>query len=282
MNPEIARSTHRTVEPVHAMVYFAPEPQEEYATLGLDGTANPAHAYFPARAAAMGAVTWQTVQATFFNFSAFVCKLGIDGAWDIASPQDVLAARLRGADRALQRLCGDLLGDLDEAVALARTAAEACTPYGRPLYAAHAGLPWPEQPHLQLWHALTLLREHRGDGHIAALVGAGLTGLEAAVLHVAVGDTWSRRALQATRVYSDEQWDAAVARLAADGWVDAEGAFTTEGKERREAIEVQTDQLAVGPWEAIGEDGCARLRDLARPLSVAIRDAGTFSRGPRL
>ncbi len=274
MNPDLSRQLWKAMEPVHAMVYFTPEPQEEYTALGLDGTKNPAHAYFPARAAAMGAVPWQVVQATFFNFSAFVVKLGIEGAWDIASPADVLAARFRGADRALTRLCGDLLTDVDEAVALAREAAQGCTVEGRPLYAAHAALPWPDAPHLQLWHAITLLREFRGDGHVAALVSQGLTGLEAAVMHVVQGDLWSRKALQATRGYSDAEWDGAVARLTGRGWLDSEGVFTDAGKAARHEVEHLTDTLALPAWQRIGDEGCARLRDLMKPLSAAVLDNG--------
>lgn len=283
MNPDVARQTSRTLEPVHAMVYFAPEPQEEYATLGLDGAQNRAVGYFPARAAAMGAVTWSVVQATFFNFSPLAVQFGITGVWDIASPEDVLAARLRGADRALRRICGPLLDDVTEAAALAREAAEACTPFGRPLYAAHAGLPWPQEPHLALWHAITLLREFRGDGHIACLVGVGLTGLQSAVLQVATGETWDRKGLQSTRAYSDEEWDGAVAELVAGGWLEADGSMTEEGRNRREMIEHQTDLLSLAPWEQIGEEGAARLRELVRPLSEAVRDAGTFGPvGPKL
>ena len=281
MNPEVARKTWRTLEPYHAMVYFAPEAQAGYAALGLDASQNRAVGYFPARAAAMGAVSWQTVHATFFNFSPLACQFGIEGVWDITTPSAVLAARLEAADLALRRMCGDLLADLDEATDLARTAAAGCTPYGRPLYAAHAGLAWPDETHLQLWHAITLLREYRGDGHIAALVCAGLTGLEAAVLHVAMDDTWKRKGLQATRAYSDEEWDAATASLAERGWLDGEGAFTADGRARREAIEAQTDELSLAPWRLIGEDGAARLRELVRPLSQAINDSGAFGRsGP--
>ncbi len=283
MNPDVARQTSRTLEPVHAMVYFAPEAQEEYATLGLDSAQNRAVGYFPARAAAMGAVTWPVVQATFFNFSPLAVQFGMTGVWDIASPEDVLAARLRGADRALRRICGPLLDDVTEAAALAREAAEACTPFGRPLYAAHAGLPWPEEPHLALWHAITLLREFRGDGHIACLVGVGLTGLQAAVLQVATGETWDRKGLQSTRAYGDEEWDGAVAVLAAGGWLEADGSMAEEGRSRREMIEHQTDLLSLAPWERIGEEGAARLRELVRPLSEAVRDAGTFGPvGPKL
>jgi len=282
VKPEIARKCWRTLEPVHAMVYFTPEPQEEYAAIGLDTTANRALSYFPARAAPMGAVTWPTVQATFFNFSPLAVQFGITGVWDLVTPEQVLAARFRGADRALRRICGELLDDVTEAAELAREASAGCTPYGRPLYAAHAELPWPAEPHLQMWHAITVLREFRGDGHIAALVCAGLTGLESAVLHVAMEDTWSRKALQATRVYTDEEWEAAVASLASRGWLQVDGTMSDEGKARREAIELQTDVLALAPWERIGEEGCERLRELVRPLAKAVTDAGTFARGPKL
>lgn len=283
MIPSVAREAQRVLEPYHAMIYFAPEAMEEYAALGLDGAVNPAHSYFPARAAAMGAVTWPTVQATFFNFSAFAVKLGIEGCWDIASPADVLAARLRGVDRALTRYCGDLLADVKEAADLAREATTVCTPDGRPLFAAHADLPWPDAPHLALWHAQTLLREYRGDGHVTSLVAAGLTGLEAAILHVAFADTWTRKGLQSTRVYSDEQWDAAVESLRTRGWLDADAKLTEEGHARREAIEAQTDALALAPWMHLGQERTDRLVELVRPLSRAISEAGAFGkRGPQL
>lgn len=277
LDPGTARVMWQATEPVHAMAYFTAEPQEEYAAIGLDRTVNPAHGYFPARAAAMGPVPWQVVQSTFFNFSAFVCQLGIDGVWDIASPTEVLAARHRGVERALTRLCGDLLDDtsaLAEAAELAREAALGCTVEGRPLYAAHASLPWPESPLLQLWHAISLLREFRGDGHIAAMVCQGLTGIEGAVLHVVQGDLWSRRALQATRGYSDEQYDAAVARLVDRGWLDEAGAFTDAGRAARQEVEDRTDVLALPGWERLGAQGCARLRELVTPLSEAVLDGG--------
>ena len=274
MNPSVSRELWKAMEPFHAMVYFTPEPQEEYAAIGLDGAANPAHAYFPARAACLGPVPWQVVQSTFFNFSAAVCRLGIEGAWDIASPEQVLDARYRGVERAITRLCGPLLDDVTEALELATEATTGCTVEGRPLYAGHASVAWPEPPALRLWHAVALLREFRGDGHIAALVGQGLTGLQAAVLHVTTRESWSRRALQATRGYSDEEWDGAVAALQARGWLDAEGAFTDAGRAARQEAEDATDRLALPPWEVLGEERALRLRDLVQPLSTAILDNG--------
>ncbi len=276
MDPVVARRSWRALEPYHAMIYFAPEAQEEYAALGYDLAAHRAAGYFPARAAAMGRVGPGTVQATFFNFSRRVVDAGMAGAWDVASPDQLVAARRRAADRALRRLCGDLLDDpsVPEAAALARAAAGGCTPYGRPLYAAHADLPWPEEPHLALWHAVTLLREFRGDGHIAALVGEGVTGLQAAVLHVALGDSWSRKGLQSTRGYSDEEWDGAVAALVARGWLTPDGQFTDDGRAHRQRVEDATDRLALPCWEALGEAGAARLRELARPLVKSVVDGG--------
>lgn len=278
MKPEVSRTTWRALEPFHAMVYFTPDPQEEYAAIGLDSAQNRAIGYFPARAAAMGAVSWPVVQATFFNFSPLAVQFGMAGVWEKVTPQQVLDARYRGVDRALRRLCGDLLDgqDVAEALTLARTACEGCTPYGRPLYAGNAGLAWPAEPHLALWHAITLLREFRGDGHIAALVSEGVTGLEAAVLHVAQGDLWTRRPLQASRAYSDDEWDGAIAQMQERGWLDEQGAFTEQGRASRQRVEDATDVLALPAWERIGEDGCARLRGLMTPLVQAIVDGGGF------
>jgi hypothetical protein len=275
VDPVVSRKTWRALEPVHAMVYFAPEAPEEYAALGLDIPKNPAAAYFPARAAVMGAVTPGVVQAAFFNFSQVACQFGMAGAWEATTPADLVAARYRVADRALRRLCGDLLDapDVVEALELARTACDACTPEGRPLYAANADLPWPTEPHLQLFHAVTLLREYRGDGHVAALVVAGVSGLEAAVMHVAQGDSWTREPLRKTRGYTTEQWDTALAGLRERGWMVGEE-FTDEGRAVRQEIEDRTDVLALAPWQHLGEDGCARLRELVRPLSKAIVDGG--------
>ena len=281
MNPETARRTHRALEPVHAMVYFTAEPQEEYLALGLDVKANRALGYFPARAACLGVTPWQVVHALFHGFSPLAVQFGIAGVWETATPEAVLAARYRGADRALTRLLGEV--DLTEAVELATEAAAACSPYGRALYAATAAVPAPDgPPHLQLWHALTLLREYRGDGHIAALVAAGITGLEAGVLHCALESTWTRKAWQATRAYSDDEWDAAEASLVERDWLSEPGVLSASGTERREAVEAATDVMGLAPWEALGEARTARLVELVKPLSRAVVDAGTFAKGPSL
>jgi len=276
MDSIVSRKCWKATEPVHAQVYFAPEAQEEYAALGYDLKANRAAGYFPARAAALGAVPATVVQATFFNFSALAVAVGMDKAWEIASPAQLVEARLRAVDQSLRRMCGELLDgpEVAEAVELARTACEGCTAEGRPLYAGNAALAWPEPPHLQLFQAITLLREYRGDGHIAALVVEGVTGLEAAVMHVAQGDAWTREPLRKTRGYSNQDWDGALTRLRERGWVDDGETFTDEGRAVRQRIEDRTDELALPAWERLGEEGCRRLRELVRPLSKAIVEAG--------
>ena len=276
MDPSVSRACWRTLEPVHAMVYFAPEAAEEYAALGYDLAANRAAAYFPARAAALGAVSPDVVQATFFGFSPAAVRRGMERAWEIATPEQLVQARLRVADRALRRLCGDLLDgpDVAEAVELAREACTACVPDGRPLYAGGASLDWPEPPHLQLWHAIGLLREFRGDGHVTALVADGIDGLEAGVLHVAQGDAWTREPLRKSRGWKAEQWDGTVARLRERGWLDADEQLTEQGRAARQEVEDRTDVLALPPWEQLGEERCSRLRALVRPLSKAIVAGG--------
>lgn len=273
MDPEIARKTWRTLEPVHGAIYFVPEAAEEYAAVGIDDRMR---GYFASRSAAMGAVTAEVVVATFFNFDPALVRRSMRGVWDEVTPATILAARLRAADRMLRRLAPQAIDAADtvEAAALARLAAEAACqmPEGRPLFAGHASLDWPEEPHLVLWHAQTLLREFRGDGHVIALAAAGLDGCEALVTHATAGDV-SADTLRATRQRSGEDWLAAEERLRSIGWLDPDLAFTDLGRERRAAIEALTDELAAAPYDAIGVDGCARLRELVRPTSRAMTAA---------
>ncbi len=269
-----ARKTWRTVEPLHGMVYFAPEAAESYRQLGLEGQS----AYFVSRSAPMGAVTAGTVVATFFNFEPSLVHESMTGVWDITTPGAVLDARRSAAAAALRRMLGDAARGDDVAAAadLARRAAlSACDhPEGRPLFGGHAGLPWPDHPLEVLWHAQTLLREFRGDGHIALLVEHGLDGLEALVMHEATGEL-PIAFLRATRGWSEDEWTAATTRLRDRGWLRPGGsaehlALSEEGAAVRGAIEEATDRLSVVAYEAIGEDGCDTLRGLARPLSRTV------------
>lgn len=279
MDPLIARKTWRTLEPIHGAVYFVPEGPETYATLGLRGR----QGYFASRAAPLGAVSAAVVQATFYNFAPALVAAAIPSAWEAAAPATIVDARLRVADAYLRRILGDAIGEAEmvEAAELARRAAEESTRWleGRPLFAAHAALPWPEDAHLVLWHAQTLLREFRGDGHIAALAVEGVSGCEALVLHGATGEV-APAVLQSSRAWPDDEWGAAADRLRARGWLDASGGLTDAGRAHRQWVEDRTDALAVRAYEAIGEDGCDRLRTLGRPLSKAIVAGGSFGFPP--
>lgn len=279
MDATVAGRTARTLETLHALCYFAPEVDQEVAALGV----RPGRStYFASRAAAMGAVGPGPVAATFFVFSpSLVAKL-LPPAWEAAAPADVVAARLRGVDAAYRRLLGEEVlasAEVAEAADLVREAATGADPAGRALFAAHADLAWPEEPHLALWHGLTLLREHRGDGHVAVLLAHGLSGLEALLTHTATGTGFTRPAAQATRGWSDEQWAAAVDALAERGLVTAEEELTDAGRDLRAAVEDATDTLAVAPWARLGEDGRARLHEIGKPLVVRALKAGAFPDG---
>jgi hypothetical protein len=264
-----ARRTWRTLEPMHGMVYFVPEAAEAYGRLGIGGRAG----YFASRAAPMGAVPADVVVSTFFNFNPELVHAAIPSSWATAAPADLVMARFTVADGAFRRLLGDGIVESEEmrrAAALARTAAEEAgrRMEGRPLAAAHADVAWPGQPHLALWHAQSVLREFRGDGHIALLVVHGLSGIEALVTHAAAGDV-PADVLQSTRGWSDHAWSAAVEALRARGWLETgdQLRFTEWGATQRAAIERGTDALAAAPYDALGEEQCAELRALVRPWS---------------
>lgn len=274
VSPHSAHLTFRALEPVHGMIYFTPYGPDEYRELGIT---DPRMMYFASRSAAFGPVPDTVTIATFFNFNPAAVRAVIPAAWEISAPADILRARLRAVDRSLRQAWGeDITGpEVREAADLARQAAErACTrPHGRPLFAAHATLPWPDEPHLVLWHAQTLLREYRGDGHVALLMTAGLDGTEALITHSATGEI-SPEVLRASRSWSEADWAAGVRRLRVRGWLADDDLVLSEyGAERRGAIESRTDDLAVHPYEAIGEAGCARLRTLAAPLTIRVMEA---------
>lgn len=276
MDAVIARKTWRTPEPIHTLVYFAPEAGEEYGRAGVtDWTAG----YFGSRAAPLGDVHVDVVMSTFFNFHPDLVHQSMALA-RAATSQALLDARLRAADRSLRRVLGEhtlASPEMAEAAALARRAAEAASQRleGRPLFAAHVALPWPDVPHLVLWHAQTLLREFRGDAHIAALVADGIAPVEALVMHGATGEV-TLDALRTTRAWPDDAWGAAVEALASAGLISSDDppTLTDEGARRRGAVEDATDRASLPAYEVLGEDGCHRLRELTRPWSKTIVAGG--------
>jgi hypothetical protein len=251
------------------LVYFVPEAAERYAELGVVGGMR---GYFASRSAPLGVVPAELAIATFYNFAPAAVRKYLPSVWETTTPQAMLAARLGVADTALRRLLPEVVDspELAEAVELVTAAAGAADVVGRPLYAAHAALPWPDEPHLRLWHAATLLREHRGDGHIAALLLAGLSGPEAVVSYVATGKSLPEDIMRSTRGYTEDEWAAAKASLRDKGLLDEGGQLTAAGQALRGEIEDRTDAAAAAPYDAIGREGAERLHELVRPWARSI------------
>ncbi|MFF5140329.1 hypothetical protein ACFY6U_11525 [Streptomyces sp. NPDC013157] len=276
LEPRAGRRCHNLLNSLHATHFFSPELAEELAALGVT---HPRAVNFAVRAAALGPVGAGTVTATFYNYKYDLVARHVPAVWETASPKDVLAARARAVDASMRRLLGAdaVVSDrMAEAARLALRATEACSRSGRPLYAAHADLPVPQEPHLAYWYAGTLLREHRGDGHLAALLAAGLDGLEAVVTHTATGKGMAPKWVFATRGWSQDDWDAAVERLRERGLLDAAGELTEAGVALRAEIETETDRLDRAPYEHLGADGVTRLTELAAGFARAAVAAGAF------
>ena len=182
--PELARQLYDRFEPIHAVTYFAPEARAAMDNLGYRGFWM---GYFAARSAPLGQVAPEVVTAVFYNFAPTRVAKALPAAWEIAGPTVVLQVREDSAVAALRRYGLSDDENVCTAAQFAGKAAQQASVDGRPLFAANLALPWPTDPVAALWHATTLLREYRGDGHIAALVAAGISGRESNVLHCAAG-----------------------------------------------------------------------------------------------
>ncbi|MEV6330659.1 hypothetical protein [Streptomyces sp. NPDC051909] len=279
VEPGRVRQMWHLLEPLHAVLYYAPEAFDEAAALGYDVTER-WPSYFAWRAAPLGPAGAGRVASAFYSFSPETVGRYVPGVWAVAAPEAVLAARLRAVDRTYRALLGDETvegSELAEAAALARRAAETAGgtagAAGRPLAAANAALPWPEAPHLVLWQAATILREHRGDGHLAALLAAGLDPAEALVSFAAVGA--AAEVTFASRGWRPAEWAAARDRLAARGLVRPEdGTATDAGRALRAEVELRTDVLAAAPWTALGPEATARLAELLGGPWLAVIGSG--------
>jgi hypothetical protein len=263
-----ARQLWKVLEPFHAITYFAPETRKETDALGLKGGWM---CYFGCRAAPLGAVGPEIVSAVFYNFHPAMVARSIPDAWTYATPDQLIAARLTAVDTAVRRLFPD--ESFDRAAELGRRAAELAPIAGRPLAAANAALAWPDEPHLVLWQAATILRESRGDGHVAALVAAGLTPCQALVTISAAGGP-PKEVFRVQRRWSDEEWEGAAEDLRSRGLLDADGALTSAGWALRRQVEDTTDELAETGWRAFGDESASELHDLVRPMSETLMAAG--------
>jgi hypothetical protein len=273
----VARRMWVRFEPYHDVTYFTPESRAATDALGCKGGWM---GYFGMRAAPLGAVPADTVASAFYNFRPQMVARAVPDCWAVAGPEDYLATRLAGADAALRRMLGDdvLDGpDVAEAAELAVAVAGLAPTAGRPMATANARLPWPTAPHLAMWQATTILRESRGDGHVAALVAGGLDPCETLVLFAAdrgIEPAYMRQA----RGWTEDEWGAAAARLAERGLLDNAGAATDEGRELRGWVERRTDAAAAQPWMALGMGSTERLATLLTPLARTVAEVNDIMR----
>jgi hypothetical protein len=265
----VARRFFDRFEPVHGVTYFAPEARSAFDGLGFQGFWM---GYFAARSAPFGMVPAEVVTAAFYNFTLERVAEALPAAWEIATPADVLQTREASAVAALRRY-GVTDDDARTAAELAAKAARSAPLDGRPLFAANAALEWPEEPLAKLWHAVTLLREQRGDGHAAVLATLEVSGREANVLHAAA-DRVPRTMIMRSRDYDDEQWSHYCDQLVRRGLLDERGALTHAGRELKQRIEDTTDRLALSPLDALEDNEVEALFRALTPITRKVVAAG--------
>jgi hypothetical protein len=270
--PALARQMWSLYEPLHVVTYFTPEARGAWEAAGLRGFWR---GYFAGRAAPLGAIDAAPVVASFFSFAPQMVERALPDIWTRIAPADALRVRRDGAVAALQTTIGDIdEATLSEIADLLDAAVVELDCAGRVLAAANAAMPSEAATWSRIWQATTLLREHRGDGHVAALVAAGVTGCEALVWRASYDLV--RDHLQPNRGWTDEEWDGAREQLVARGWIDADGKVTPAGEAHHTAVEDATDYAALAPWRTLGERGTNRLIELltpaARVLAAPIAD----------
>lgn len=257
------------LEPLHAITYFAPESIGALSAAGYRGYWM---SYFASRAAPLGPVGPEVVRALFYNFSPERVTGALPDAWNFAPPAAALEARLSGTTEALRRILGD--ADVSRVADLSLRAALSAPIEGRPLGGANQALPVPEDPLGRLWHAATILREHRGDGHVAALLTAGILGRDSHVFHsLAVG--MPPATYTVARDFSEDEWQGRLEGLMARGLASAEG-LTPEGAALKAQIEDTTDRLAATAFEVLSADEIDELLAGLKPLTRAVIDAGNI------
>lgn len=269
-----ARRLWTMLEPIHGLVYFAPGVRDAGVAIGMRGFWM---TYFAFRAAPLGPVNAGAVVATFAGFEPAMVFKALPDAWARATPDACLLARSEVSTGALRSAGVDEAACAEAAGLLAPVAASA-DPTGRTLYAANASLPLPDDPVAALWQLTTTLREHRGDGHVAALVSYGMTGLEAQVLQVGAGK-FPAELMRSVRGWSVDDWDAAAHALRSRGMLDRDGTLTPWGAEFLDAIEERTDERAwTGGLSTLGEAGVAKVGSVLQSSVETLWRSGMLPR----
>src|SRR3954464_275815 len=258
------------VEPIDTIT-FSEVPDQAFRALGMR---NYWDGYFAGRAAPLGLAPAEGVHAVFYNFAEGEVARHIPWVWGKITPQEAIAVRERGSAAALRQRIGELADSpgLARAADLAIRAALSAPTEGRALYAGLRALDVPAEPVARLWHAATLLREHRGDGHNAALLAHGIGGTEA---HVLLAVSLGMRAEEFGRIHHlpKAQLAAVIDGLRGRGLVDAAGGFTDAGRETKERIEALTDQLAAPAYDVLGADELDELITELEPIAAAVQAA---------
>src|SRR5215218_5383416 len=270
-----ARRMFELLEPICLVTFFAEECDEEMAALGhrtyWDG-------YFASRAAPLGRVPAQVVHAAFYSFADGEAARHIPSAWETIPPEASVAARERGSAASVRRILGDELADspgLVRAADLTTKAATSAPVNGRVMYAGMRTLPVPSDPVARLWHSATMLREHRGDGHVAALMGARIGGTEAHVLSALEHGIHPPESFGRIHHLPKERLAAVMDGLRERGLVDADGWFTDAGRETKQRIEALTDELAAPPYDALTPAELNTLVTELEPITATLVAAGS-------
>jgi hypothetical protein len=274
MTNPMARRLFQLVEPVAVVTYMANEPTEAVMALGLR---NVWDAYFAGRAAPLGRdVPAAVVHALFYNFAEGEVARHIPRVWDTVSPEAANAARERGSVAALRRILGDLADSpgVARAADLVVKAGTSAQPEGRAMYAAVRTLPVPLEPLPRLWHGANLLREHRGDGHVAALLTFGIGGTEAHVLH-ALSEGMPAEHFGRVSHLPQSQLTAVLDGMRTRGLIGVDGWLTAAGRSAKEGLEALTDELAAPAYATLEPDELARLIEDLEPLADVLVAAGS-------
>ena len=237
------RALWRRVETIHAVTYFGQESRDAATEAGLRGFWM---GYFGFRASPLGEATAAEVERVFFNFAPGFVARSVPDVWSYARPSDLVRARAAGAAATLRRLSPHAeatMHDIEPWVSHIAEAGRSVGEVERPLFAANRALEMPDDPVERLWQYTTIIREHRGDGHVATLVAAGLDGCEALAL-ISAHEAIPAQRFRESRGWTDEEWAAAEERLVARHLLDAPGVISAAGLDLRADVETSTDRLA--------------------------------------
>lgn len=277
MSEHLSRQMWRIFEPIHAAIYFYPPAAQSYRDLGLKGGWM---GYFATRSASLGTPGKDLVQSIFYHFSPDLVGRAIPDAWKYATPEQILDTRMTIAQEMLSNFESHfqdpaLRSDIDLLLEISRS----LPGEGRPLFASLRGLDWETSPHLKIFGAVTLLREHRGDTHNAALASYNISGAQSNILQIA-NRAVSFEVISPNRGWSDQSWTEAMEDLKDKGIITNESTnqqteLTQKGQQIKNSIENLTDESS-NPWSKISAQKLQDLTELLKPISDAVKESGLF------